>query len=764
MAGALLPALGFQLLAEVRARTAMMRSLDGEALRLATLVAAEQRQAAEGVRQVLATLAASPTIRESDLTRCDRFLANVLAESGRYVALLTVSLDGRPRCVARPEDMGLDFSAPRFVREAVDAGRFVIGGHLPAQGARPAALAFALPYRDAYGQTTGTLVALLSLGWLRGQLDGLPLPPGAASFVVDRDGIVLDRRPRQSNDIGTAAPERFMAALRGGEMRTLLLAGMDGEERLYGLAPLGARGLELGVAVGLDPAAGGGAIRVEAARAGVFILFGTTLALLIAGAAASRTIGRPFRRLLAAASAWRSGRLAARVGQLGGPFEFRELGRALDEMAAASERREQDLRAARDEAVVTGQELAQQQARLREAEAARMAAEAAQHRFAQEQRMEAIGQLTAGVAHDFNNLLQVVAGNLELVEKAARGRGDAREARMLGTALRAVGRGARLTGQLLSFSRRQVLHARLVQLPTLLADIMERIVPVLPDDIAVSWHTVPDIWPCRLDAAHFETALLNVVMNARHAMPEGGKIEIRMGNLRLDAAAAGRFGVPAGDYIEVTVADSGIGMDQDVLDHVFEPFFTTREIGEGSGLGLSQVDGFVRQSGGGVAVSSTPGAGTSVSMLFPREAQGNGAPPAAPVVDLPGSQQRILVVDDDPGVLEVLKATLEDAGYQVTTARNGREALGLLRSEQPFDAVLTDVVMPGGVSGVDVARQASSLRPGIRVLLASGYSQMAEHGIDRRAEFAFLSKPYERMDLLHLLAGRNLAAPQGERA
>ena len=252
-----------------------------------------------------------------------------------------------------------------------------------------------------------------------------------------------------------------------------------------------------------------------------------------------------------------------------------------------------------------------------------------------------------------------------------------------------------------------------------------------------------------IDAPQFEAALLNLVVNARDAMPGGGKLRIATGCKTVGAAEAKRMsGIAPGDYVTVSVADIGEGMSRDVLTRVFEPFFTTKEVGKGSGLGLSQVYGFVTQSGGHVAIDSKPGAGTTVTLYLPQAAAGLMTGQwDKERVPAPG---RVLVVEDDPEVLDVTVEMLRGFGYEVLTAPDGPSALQVLRRDPEIDVLFTDIVMPRGMNGVELAREARRLRPNVRVLLASGYPASvlsAGHGAGDDGEFAFLSKPYRRAEL-----------------
>ena len=239
--------------------------------------------------------------------------------------------------------------------------------------------------------------------------------------------------------------------------------------------------------------------------------------------------------------------------------------------------------------------------------------------FLQAQKMEAIGQLTSGIAHDFNNLLQAVSSNLELARAAAQHGNSARTDRLTANALRVIGRAGRLTSQLLAFSRRQILHAERSLVSDVAADMPDVLHRADGEAVRVETWAAPGLWTCRIDPGEFESALLNLILNARDAMPQGGTVKVSMTNARLRAREAKALELAPGNYVRVDVADTGAGMTPEVLTHAFEPFFTTKDVGKGSGLGLSQVLGFTKQSGGSLVVDSRPGQGTTVSLLFPRD-------------------------------------------------------------------------------------------------------------------------------------------------
>ena len=375
--------------------------------------------------------------------------------------------------------------------------------------------------------------------------------------------------------------------------------------------------------------------------------------------------------------------------------------------------------------------------RLEREAAERRQAEAA---LIQAQKMEAVGQLTGGIAHDFNNLLTVVRGSLALLRRQI----DAqpRALRLLDAAAEAATRGAKLTAQLLAFARRQVLRPRVLDVNALI----EGFLPLLRQaagSVSLALDLAPDLPACRVDPSQLEHALLNLVVNARDAAA-GGRITVAT-RLSSDAELRRRLPQAApGPRVEIVVADTGSGMTEAVQARAFEPFFTTKETGHGTGLGLSQVYGFVRQSGGHVLIDSTPGRGTTVRLLLPPTAQRAAAEPRAEAAPAgrtaPIAGERVLVVEDDPAVRAVAVATLEALGYRVATAEDAPTALGRLEAGDRPDILFTDVVMPGGMDGRQLAARAKAMDPELPVLLTSGYADPAGEG--EAGRLPFLAKPY----------------------
>ena len=363
------------------------------------------------------------------------------------------------------------------------------------------------------------------------------------------------------------------------------------------------------------------------------------------------------------------------------------------------------------------------------------------------QKLEAVGQLTGGIAHDFGNLLTVILCNAELLHDEL---GDNDRLRRLAGMITTAGRrGSELTHRLLAFARRQVLEPRAVNLGTQIASMHGMLRRTLGEHITVELRGGDGQWSALIDPGQFENALLNLCLNARDAMPDGGVLTISSGNVSVDSGhAAAQEGLAPGDYLLVSVTDTGAGIGEDVLPHIFEPFFTTKSQGKGTGLGLSMVHGFVSQSEGHVSVCSQPGHGTTIEMYLPRAVAHAGPDTDDPVFSLPSGSETVLLVEDDELVRKFAMSQLVSLGYRVFQAGDGPEALQLLARHGDIDLLFTDVVMPGGMNGRQLAETALARRPGLKVLYTSGYSAdvlVHDGKVDRG--LTLLAKPYGRQDL-----------------
>lgn len=372
----------------------------------------------------------------------------------------------------------------------------------------------------------------------------------------------------------------------------------------------------------------------------------------------------------------------------------------------------------------------------------------ADERLRQAQKMEAVGQLTAGIAHDFNNLLTVATGNLELLQRSISDPNRVR--RMITTTLSALTRAERLTGHLLAFSRKQHLEPAALDINDVLVGLEDLLQRATGPRIEVAYRLKNRLPPALVDQTQLETALLNIATNARDAMPNGGRFALETGIRELDEAYVRDHADAApGTYVFIAASDTGDGMPPHVVRRAFEPFFSTKEAGKGTGLGLAMVYGFVRQSGGHVTIKSQQGSGTRVTLYFPVAAPGEAVTtireerPPVPA----GGGETVLVVEDDPAVRALAHAMLEDLGYAVIEASSADAALAILTRRPDVDVVFSDIVMPGPATGLDLAKELMRRSPSVPIILTSGYSSQFSDPDNLLATIEFISKPYHQLEL-----------------
>ena len=374
-----------------------------------------------------------------------------------------------------------------------------------------------------------------------------------------------------------------------------------------------------------------------------------------------------------------------------------------------------------------------------------------ERQLAQAQKMEAVGQLTGGIAHDFNNMLSVIVGNLELLLEDLEENSVQNE--LVVDALSAGERGAELVRQLLAFSRNQTLQPEIIDVHKVSGRIEPLLRTAVGEGIELNFICEDEPWPVLADPSQLESAILNLAVNARDAMPDGGRLTIRCKNVGRDEDLAREEDLPVGDYVVFTIADTGAGIDPDILSRVFEPFFTTKGEGRGTGLGLSMVYGFARQSGGTVKIYSELDRGTEVRLYLPpamRESEADAAPVAATIPARSG--ERILVVEDREEVRRSAVRVITALGYEATEADSADAALDLIDGGLRFDLLFTDIVMPGSMNGIDLARELRRREPGLPIVLTSGFSDPGVIATDLGAlKATLLPKPFRRADLSHVL-------------
>ncbi len=645
-------------------------------------------------------------------------------------------------------------------RLVLGSGGFVVDRYaVGADGAAPF-LGLGVPVRSLDGRMVGVVVAGLSLEEMTRTLEAMVAPGDRAILLADREGTVLARVPRLDGVVGRPFRPQTRFLLDRRQPGVATIRALDGALRLVGFVPPAAAGSGLYVGVGV--AAAGDTELVSATRRGVAFAVGA--ALLALGTAivfGQSYVRRPTAQLLAAAVRWRGGELGARAVLREDPrTEFGSLAAAFNDMAEALGRQRGELEALNGTLEARVEErtraLSASHNRLQVQTAER---ELGESRLRQAQKLQAVGELAGGLAHDFNNLLGVVVGSLDLLRRRVPA-GEAGQQQLIAGAISAAERGARLTAQLIGFSRRQRLLPQPCELNAVVAAMRPMLATTLGPGVALVLRLDPEGPVAMVDPNQLDTALLNLALNAREAMPHGGTLTVATGALvsaedglaqggateggvAEDGAVEGgaEGGVPGSGLVAVSVADTGLGIAPDVLARVFEPFFTTKGPGRGSGLGLSQVHGLARQSGGDVRVASEPARGTRVVLLLPR------AGVLAAMSAAPGASRRILVVDDEADVRALTAEMLEEDGHVVLVAADGAEALRVLE-ERPVDLLLADYVMPG-MNGVELMRRAVQARPGLRVMLVTGYAELggAEGMAGLRTE-QVLRKPFRSGELL----------------
>lgn len=836
MAVALLPAIALQAYNEFALRRARQVEVENQALSLAKLAAAEQKQIVQGIRQALIALSEFPAIKAKDRQGCDAYLSKVKQRYPGFIIFIVVDMNGNSFCDTSSDHKPSTAAGRPYFANVLKTGEFTVGEFAIGRMTGRNVLQFALPFYGDNSRMGGVVIAALSLDWLADYIAQKGVPEGSALAITDRYGTYLARYPDNYRFVGTKMPGKKY--LKMDERGAVDILDVDGVERIEGYSALGPDSGGLVISYGLNEAQAFAEIQNHMLRDILLIALSASLVLTLTSLGARRFIHRPLGQLVNAANQWRRGEYARRV-DVRDKSEIGRVAVAFNTMADALEHREQELSEAKEKAEATAaritmifesttdgvvivdrnwrvtflngsawkqvaqgchpigaklleafpdatdvemtkqlqEAMSEQRPASFEVHCARRdiwyainvfpsseglviyfrditehkraleARRLTEEKLHQSQKMELVGQLTGGVAHDFNNLLAVVSGKFELIQSVA---DNSRVRELATTGLRAVGRGAKLTAQLLAFSRRQKLNPQLLCANKLISEFLGLIRQAVGEGCEVKLRTDEQSWPCYVDSQLLEAALLNLALNARDAMPHGGMLEIETRNVVLGEATVA--GLTPGSYVRLSIMDTGCGMSPEVRDQIFEPFFTTKEVGKGTGLGLSMVYGFVRQSGGHVTVESFPGVGTTMALYLPKATQEVGTEIKAIQMDaVPRGSARILMVEDNEEVLEVTSAMLTSLGYRITCARNGLEAIQIFESGEEFELLLSDIVMPNGVSGVELAREAKRRNKNIKVLLMSGYAGNVLERYRAVNEFPIIDKPFRLADLARRL-------------
>jgi signal transduction histidine kinase len=763
-----LPVIAVQIYGETSLRQRRTEQLEQFALRRAELANADVLRTLDEVRVLAAVLGHAGDMRNDDAA-CARQLGTLQRSLPAYRFLALYGADGRPVCA----------STSRVTAEVAKDAAAVPAGHDLQIGrySNIAGVGDFLPISVRLPEDAGesaVLVAGLDLSWLARNLRAVRLSRGDAGtvstlFVTDRDGTVVAASSDGPDQIGGKLPSELLAFVHAASSSVTTIGSARRSRQIVAAIPASAPPIGLAV---VDVMSAPNIIMGTAQatlRDIVLLGLATLIALSVGAVTARRFIDRPTQNLLSAAQRWRGGDLRARAEVRDPGSEFGTLAQSFNAMASALQSRELERRVEAEllEAQVAerSNELSESNNRLQVEIAEREKTEAA---LLQAQKLQAVGQLAGGIAHDFNNMLATVLGNLELMERrvapAVRSSTEAdaeRLRKLIERASNAVQRGAQLTSRLLAFSRRQRLAARPTDLNQIIADLVTLATSTLGRRVRVSTHLAADLPLAMVDPSQVEAALLNLCLNARDAMQDGGELTISTGMEELGQGSR-PDDPPAGLYVRVSIADTGTGMAPDVVSRAFEPFFTTKGPG-GTGLGLAQVYSMARQSGGSVRIFSTHGAGTEVVLLLPcavgdaepkqsawaRDVDQRGLPPLL-----------VLVVDDDMAVRQVTVEMLRDLGCETAQAVSAAEALMVLpQLPDPPDLILLDYAMPG-MNGLQLARLLRERDFAMPIVLVTGYAELADSDGSDNPLDALLRKPFTIRELdatLRRLSGRGHA-------
>ncbi|WP_158931960.1 response regulator [Acidisphaera sp. S103] len=780
--GCLLPILTAQIYSQVNLYAERHRQLSALVLRQAELANADMASIVDGVHQLGVLAGEFPSVRTSG-EPCTGRLTSLRQSLTQYRFLALFSpVDGSLLCTSDGVPTGLS-AHPSWLANLLTTKDLSVGQLVSDPTRKSQFLPIAVHVRDiGAGDEPRVLVVALDTNWLEKHLetakvDHAPALSHAALIIADRNGYVLSRVPDSAAWTGRPVPDWFRPLIgrpvQGVETivdphgHSIIAAYVPNESPPAGLTTIDALVLP-DLTVGID----------HATFQDLLLIGGAAfVAVILTWVAGRRFIYQPTEALLQAARKWREGDLGARARLTDAGSEFAALAESFNAMAAGLQAREMERRmqASFLEAQVAERtrELSESNNRLQVEIAGREKTEVALH---QARKLQAVGQLAGGIAHDFNNMLATVLGNLELMERRVSQAGDDwaiadtdRLLRLIERATGAVTRGGQLTSRLLAFSRRQPLTARATDVNALLRELITLAASTLGRRIQVISELADDLWPAMIDPSQVEAAILNLCLNARDAMPDGGHLTIRTMNLTVEPGTGEHDDndLSPGEYVQVSISDTGTGMTAEVKARAFDPFFTTKGPSAGSGLGLSQVYGMARQSGGNVVIDSTLNEGTRVMLSLPRaaatEASDTAETESSATLSAPSTpNELILVVDDDSAVRQVTVEMAHDLGCEVVQASGGEQALSLIdKLSPPPTLILLDYAMPG-MNGLQLARALRERRIKAPIALVTGYAELSETDIAAEQLSGLLRKPFTIRELQGLLTRLRAAAPSLE--
>ncbi len=701
---AILPVIAAQIFTQVELRRERHAGALADATRYAQLVNSDTDRLIEGVKGILVAVTEVPFIRNLDRPPCSAYLASLAKRYPQVLTITVIDESATPVCANTPIPPGATGADRFYFQEALRTNDFVIGEYIVGRTVRRPQLPVALAFADDTGRRFVLSIGL-NFDWLQAYFASLALPHGARLLIADRTGVILVA-PFDPKLVGQPLPFG-LEAVQGHREGTFEYHDKDGDARVVGFEPFGMPPVGLIVAVDVSQRETSSAAAANNSRDLGIMLLSALAAAGLAWFGGRHFVSRPLQILTSTANKWKYGNYDARAGLTDTRSEIGRLGLAFDHMADVVETNQRALRSMNE---VLEQRVKERTAALWDAnEQLRVAMaerETIEIALRQAQKVEAIGQLTGGIAHDFNNLLTVILGNLELAAKKAEGQDGLR--RWIINAQKGGERASRLTRHLLAFARQQTLRPTRVDPNQLITDMTEFLHRTLGPSIEITVVLAADVGLLNIDEDQLESAILNLCINARDAMPDGGKLTIETAKTELDAEyAASHPEVTAGSYVLIALSDTGIGMSADVIARVFDPFFTTKPVGRGSGLGLSMVYGFVKQSGGQITIYSKVGQGTSFKLYLPRNVTGGAIDAVtAATFGQQGSGERILVVEDDQDVRDYVALALKGLGYLVIEVRDAPAALAVLNSPEQVDLLFTDIGLPGQTGGKLVERRA----------------------------------------------------------
>jgi signal transduction histidine kinase len=690
-----------------------------DAARLAGLQALHHERLVESTRQLLAAVSQSREVRQGPAEACSAYLRKVVPRSrATYVNIGVVDRLGTLVCSAFTR-VPSSLADRSYYQRALSSKAFTVGEYIVGRQTGRPALPFAYPVLADAGDVERIVFATVDLTSLHDGPAVNEIADGSTIIVTDRLQNILMLQPDGSDSRGQSLKDDPVTMLIGSRTSGTFEHTEHGSTDVVAFERI--RPLDAGLTVRVSLSKTQARVAANWEMYQILLTFSLVALIVIVGvqAASDRLLLKPIAQLTKASRRLAVGDLGARVAASTTIPELNELGKDFDAMAAALEERE----SARLRSEMERKELEQQ--------------------YHQSQKMDAVGRLAGGIAHDFNNMLTAILGYCELLledpDLPESPRNDIREIEKAGKTA------SQLTRQLLAFSRREIVEPTLLDLNAIVGGMDNMLNRIVGEHIAMKTTLAADLNAMKADRGQIEQVILNLAVNARDAMPDGGRLLLETANVYLpDGLMSAYLTAPAGDYVMFSVEDSGSGMTPEVLQHLFEPFYTTKSTGKGTGLGLATVYGIVKENNGGIAVESAVGQGSHFRIYLPRaEGRPDGATPSVRANVTSNGTATVLVVEDDPGILELTSRVLTRYGYTVLTANGGEQAQAVcMRHCGPIDVLLSDVVMPG-MNGPMVAQILTKLRPAMKVAFMSGYTDDAivRHGVMVH-EMPFLQKPF----------------------